>query len=367
MCHQTVSLAARHLEANGIPTIVMGCAKDIVEYCGVPRFLFSDFPLGNAAGRPNDPQSQAFTLELALRVLEAAPGPRTTVQSPLRWSADPAWKLDYSNIARLSPEEIRPPRRIRPAEGDRQDRPRRAREQRSDSPMTKPFAGIRILDFTRYVAGPFGTYQLALLGADVIKIEPNAGDDMRHSQLSKEWSERGLGPSFMALNANKRSLTLDLAKPKAVEIVRRLAKGADVVWENFRPGVMEKFGLGYEALSAINPRLIYCAVSGFGRTARSGDRRVRRQDAGDVRHHVDHRARGKGPDPRRLCAVRHDRRHDRRLRRGERAVSAGQTGKGQLVDVAMLDAALELSRPASRRIHGHRAHPPPIRQSVDHR
>jgi D-proline reductase (dithiol) PrdB len=107
VCHQTVSLAARHLEENGIATIVMGCAKDIVEYCGVPRFLFSDFPLGNAAGRPNDPQSQAFTLELALRVLETAPAPRTTVQSPLRWSPDPSWKLDYSNIERLSPEEIR--------------------------------------------------------------------------------------------------------------------------------------------------------------------------------------------------------------------------------------------------------------------
>src|SRR5205807_3164484 len=79
---------------------------DIVEYVGVPRFLFSDFPLGNPAGRPHDPESQAFTLDLALRVLETAPAPRTTVQSPLRWSADPAWKLDYSNIARLSAEEI---------------------------------------------------------------------------------------------------------------------------------------------------------------------------------------------------------------------------------------------------------------------
>lgn len=106
MCHQTVSLAARHLEENGIPTIVMGCAKDIVEYCGVPRFLFSDFPLGNSAGPPNDPGAQAFTLDLALRVLAAAPAPRTTVQSPLRWSTDPSWKLDYSNIDRLSPEEI---------------------------------------------------------------------------------------------------------------------------------------------------------------------------------------------------------------------------------------------------------------------
>jgi hypothetical protein len=106
VCHQTVSLAARHLEANGIATVVMGCAKDIVEHCGVPRFLFSDFPLGNAAGRPHDPDSQAVTLDLALRLLEAAPAPRTTVQSPLRWSTDPAWKLDYSNIDRLSPEEV---------------------------------------------------------------------------------------------------------------------------------------------------------------------------------------------------------------------------------------------------------------------
>jgi hypothetical protein len=111
-----VSLAARHLEANGIPTVIMGCAKDIVDYVGVPRFLFSDFPLGNPAGRPHDPDSQAFTLELALRVLETAPAPRTTVQSPLRWNANPDWKLDYSNIARLSPEEIA----RRRAEFDRQ-------------------------------------------------------------------------------------------------------------------------------------------------------------------------------------------------------------------------------------------------------
>jgi D-proline reductase (dithiol) PrdB len=107
VCHQSVSLIARHLEANGIATIVMGCAKDIVEHCGVPRFLFSDFPLGNSAGRPHDAQSQAFTLELALRVLESAPGPRTTMQSPLRWSENADWKLDYSNPERLSPEEIR--------------------------------------------------------------------------------------------------------------------------------------------------------------------------------------------------------------------------------------------------------------------
>jgi D-proline reductase (dithiol) PrdB len=107
VCHQSVSLAARHLEANGIATVVMGAAKDIVEHVGVPRFLFSDFPLGNAAGKPNDPASQELTLELALRLLEAAPAPRTTVQSPLRWSDDADWKLDYCNVERMTAEEIR--------------------------------------------------------------------------------------------------------------------------------------------------------------------------------------------------------------------------------------------------------------------
>ena len=106
MCHQTVSLAARHLEANGIPTVIMGCAKDIVEYCGVPRFLFSDFPLGNSAGHPFDAESQAATLELALRVLESAPAARTTVQSPQRWRDDASWKLDFYDLAKLTPAEI---------------------------------------------------------------------------------------------------------------------------------------------------------------------------------------------------------------------------------------------------------------------
>ena len=106
ICHQTVSLVARHLEANGIATVVMGCAMDVVEHCGVARFLFSDFPLGNGAGRPHDLKSQELTLELALRLLESAPGPRTTMQSPLRWSESAEWKLDYCNAERLSPEEL---------------------------------------------------------------------------------------------------------------------------------------------------------------------------------------------------------------------------------------------------------------------
>ena len=107
VCHQTISLTARHLEAAGIPTVIMGCAKDIVEHAGVPRFLFSDFPLGNAAGKPHDAASQAATLDLALDLLESASAPRTTVQSPQRWSDDPSWKRDFDNVDVLS-EPISP-------------------------------------------------------------------------------------------------------------------------------------------------------------------------------------------------------------------------------------------------------------------
>jgi D-proline reductase (dithiol) PrdB len=107
ICHQSLSLAARHLESHGIPTVLMGCAKDIPEHCGVPRYLFSDFPLGNAAGRPHDPESQAQTLEFALQLLESAARPRTTMQSPLRWSESADWKLDYCNVDRFTPEELR--------------------------------------------------------------------------------------------------------------------------------------------------------------------------------------------------------------------------------------------------------------------
>ena len=106
VCHQTTALVARHLEANGISTVSMGCAEDIIEHASVPRFLFSDFPLGNSAGKPHDIESQALTLELALGLLEHALGQRTTMQSPLRWSEDASWKLDYNNISQMSPEEL---------------------------------------------------------------------------------------------------------------------------------------------------------------------------------------------------------------------------------------------------------------------
>ncbi len=106
VCHQSISLAARHLEENGVPTVIMGSAKDIIEHAGAPRFLFSDFPLGNSAGKPNDPVSQKITFELALKLLEEAKGPHTTTTSSLTWSDGADWKYDYSNPEKLTLEEI---------------------------------------------------------------------------------------------------------------------------------------------------------------------------------------------------------------------------------------------------------------------
>lgn len=130
----------------------------------------------------------------------------------------------------------------------------------------KALSGVRVLDFTHFLAGPFGTHQLALQGAEVIKVEPIGGDGMRLTPISREWSDRGMGPAWMAVNTNKRSIAMDIRKPQAVEIVERLVTEMDVVCENFRPGVMERLGLGWSRLSTVNPALIYCAVSGFGST-----------------------------------------------------------------------------------------------------
>jgi hypothetical protein len=107
ICHQSLSLAARELERAGIATVIMGCARDVVEHAGVPRFLFSDFPLGNGAGKPHDPPGQRQTLTLALDLLAQAQEPRTTWVSPQRWSEDPSWKLDYSNPERMSAAELK--------------------------------------------------------------------------------------------------------------------------------------------------------------------------------------------------------------------------------------------------------------------
>ncbi len=125
----------------------------------------------------------------------------------------------------------------------------------------KPLFGIRVLDFTRLFAGPFGTMLLGDLGADVVKVEAPNGDPIRHQ--GPPFFE-GLSMSFLAVNRNKRSVVLDMKTAKGKDQARRMALMADVVVENFRPGVMDRLGLGYETLSAENPRLIYAAMSGMG-------------------------------------------------------------------------------------------------------
>ncbi|HEY0183843.1 MAG TPA: CoA transferase [Rhodopila sp.] len=214
-------------------------------------------------------------------------------------------------------------------------------QKAGDQKVGRPFAGVRILDFTQVLAGPYASYQLALLGADVIKIERRGGEDMRRTPLSREWAARNMAPSFIAVNGNKKSLTLDLQKPAAREIVLKLAAKADVVMENFRAGVMDRLGLGYAALSAINPRLIYCAISGFGQTGPASheagyDGKI--QAMSGVMAITGHPEMGPTRAGFAVCDVLSG-------ATGAFAISSAlfqrtHTGKGQFLDVSMLEASL---------------------------
>lgn len=129
----------------------------------------------------------------------------------------------------------------------------------------KPLAGTRVLDLSNVLAGPFCAYQLALMGAEVIKIEtPGSGDLARRLGADAEAATKGMGISFLAVNAGKQSVTLNLKHPDGKRIFAKLVAEADVVVESFRPGVMARLGVDYPALKAINPRIVYCAISGFG-------------------------------------------------------------------------------------------------------
>jgi CoA:oxalate CoA-transferase len=131
----------------------------------------------------------------------------------------------------------------------------------------KLLEGIKVIDLTMVLSGPFATLHLALLGAEVIKIEPpDSGDLARKLGNVPKLNEELMGTSFLAQNANKKSITLNLKHPEAQRIFRKLVETTDVVIENFRPGVMDRFGLSYRSLCEINPRLIYCAISGFGQS-----------------------------------------------------------------------------------------------------
>ena len=132
-------------------------------------------------------------------------------------------------------------------------------------PMLQALAHIRVLDLTNVLAGPFACHQLAHLGADVIKVEvPGSGDLARQLGANAELNQQHMGVSFLAQNAGKRSLTLNLKAPKGKALLKRLVESADVLIENFRPGVMDRLGVGYDVLKRHNSKLIYCAISGYG-------------------------------------------------------------------------------------------------------
>jgi crotonobetainyl-CoA:carnitine CoA-transferase CaiB-like acyl-CoA transferase len=138
--------------------------------------------------------------------------------------------------------------------------------------MTRPFEGIRIIDVTHVLAGPFAAYQLAVLGAEVIKVEPpDEPDQTRDGGTDRELNRRGMGTSYLTQSSNKRSITLDLKTEGDRGILKRLVQRADIMVENYRPGAFAALGLGWEVMSEINPRLIYCSISAFGQDGPRGN------------------------------------------------------------------------------------------------
>src|SRR3989441_1219248 len=207
--------------------------------------------------------------------------------------------------------------------------------------MTTALGGIRVLDQTQVMAGPFCSMLLADMGADVVKIEPPGGEHTRREQEIAP----GVSASFLAVNRNKRSLVLDLKQPDGVAVLKRLVATADVLVENYRPGVARRLGIDDETLSAINPRLIYCSISGFGRTGpyadRGGDDLIAQGMSGIIRATGSD---GGGP-------VKGGAR-TARLRAGRFAGCAipaplrarRLTGRGQLIDTSLFEAGVALSQ-----------------------
>ncbi len=210
--------------------------------------------------------------------------------------------------------------------------------------MKKILEGIRVLDLTNVLSGPFATLHLSLLGAEVIKIEnPKDGDLARKLGVKSEFNKKLMGTSFLAQNANKKSLTLNLKFPEGKEIFKKLVAISDVVVENFRPKVMDRLGLGYEIIREINPKVIYCAISGFGQDGPDADKPA-----------YDQIIQGLSG----VMAINGDQRLNP-LRAGfpvcdtvgglnaAFAIMAAlfyreRTGKGQFIDIAMLDSIMPL-------------------------
>src|SRR4051812_33407723 len=210
--------------------------------------------------------------------------------------------------------------------------------------VMQPFEGIRVIDATHVLAGPFAAYQLGVLGADVIKIEdPNDPDQSRGGGTDKTLNKINMGTSFLTQASNKRSMALDLKQERDRDILKALVKTADVFVENYRPGAFEALGLGYDALSAINPRLVYASFSAFGQNGPRGN-----QTAYD---HVIQATSGimamtgtEDVHPVKIGAPAVDYMTGMT---GAFALSAAlyqreKTGKGQRIDMAMLDVAMIL-------------------------
>ncbi len=208
----------------------------------------------------------------------------------------------------------------------------------------QPFEGIRVLDFTHVLAGPFCTYQLGVLGADVIKIEaPHKPDMMRIEGDSPPLEEQGRGSDFISQNGNKRSLCLDLGTSEGLAIARKLTETADVIVENYRCGVIDGYGLGYEAAAEIKPDIVYCSLTGFGHT---GPKAAHPAFDPVIQAFSGLMAANGAPEahPVRVGPALID------YGTGAQAAFAiasalfqrSRTGRGQRIDVAMLDAALML-------------------------
>src|SRR5215831_6645386 len=206
--------------------------------------------------------------------------------------------------------------------------------------MTMALDGIRVVDFSHVMAGPYASHLLRLLGAEVIKVEaPGVGDAMRNYGSDRRYD--GMSPAFIGVNAGKKSLVLNLKNPSAREAALRLIQKADVVLENFRPGVMQRFGLDYESVRASQPRMIYCSISGYGQ---HGPRRdwpaidnIVQATSGMMSLHGEH-----DDEPMRVGFPLVD------TLTGQTAAFAilaallrrERTGRGEQVDVAMFDASL---------------------------
>lgn len=209
--------------------------------------------------------------------------------------------------------------------------------------MPQPLAGLKVVDFTHVMAGPFATHFLRLLGAEVIKIETAAGDLMRYYGGDQGFADKGMGAPFIGANAGKKSIVLNLKSDAGREIANRLVAGADIVVENFRPGVMQKLGFGYEDCKARNPKLIYCSISGYGQAGPMRDYpaidNVVQATSGMMDVSGD-----KGAEPMRFGVPAVDTYAATIAAVAILAAIAGRErfGEGQHIDVAMMDASLVL-------------------------